>query len=230
MCSSGLAHPMPTTADDDDRRKDPSRRHGAPSGRQRGVTASKARGTCLSRRVRRVTLRGARRALAAGARSGGGGCARSARRAWFAGSRQPVRSDAFALTPGVCEGRVRLEQVPLEVAKRCLLEFRVSLTARVTSQGRGRGAVSRTHGRCLNASRHRCLDMPRCLSSGVRTDAVPCTACCFFDSRWRSAATRYWPCESNPVRLGSYVSRAQGASGDCGLSAGVLAAGPDITP
>ena len=35
-----------------------------------------------------------------------------------------------------------------------------------------------------------------------------------------------WPRESNPVRLGSYVSRAQGASGDCGLSAGVLAAGP----
>ena len=36
-----------------------------------------------------------------------------------------------------------------------------------------------------------------------------------------------WPRKSNPVRLGSYVSRDPwGASGDCGLSAGVLAAGP----
>jgi len=39
-----------------------------------------------------------------------------------------------------------------------------------------------------------------------------------------------WPCKSNPVRLGSYVSRANGASGDCGLSAGVLAAGPVKRP
>jgi LysR substrate binding domain len=39
----------------------------------------------------------------------------------------------------------------------------------------------------------------------------------------RSGTTKCWPCKSNPVRLGSYVSRALGASGDCGLSAGVLA-------
>ena len=42
--------------------------------------------------------------------------------------------------------------------------------------------------------------------------------------------TKCWPCKSNPVRLGSYVSRAGGALGDCGLSAGVLAAGPVKTP
>ena len=42
--------------------------------------------------------------------------------------------------------------------------------------------------------------------------------------------TKRWPCMSNPVRLSSYVSRATGASGDCGLSAGVLAAGPVETP
>ena len=42
--------------------------------------------------------------------------------------------------------------------------------------------------------------------------------------------TKRWPCKSNPVCLGSYVSRAKGASGDCGLSAGVLAAGPVKTP
>jgi hypothetical protein len=44
------------------------------------------------------------------------------------------------------------------------------------------------------------------------------------------AATWCWPCKSNSVRVGSYVSRARGASGDCGLSAGVLAAGPVETP
>ena len=46
----------------------------------------------------------------------------------------------------------------------------------------------------------------------------------------RSRPTKRWPCKSNPVRLGSYVSRALGASGDCGPSAGVLAAGPVETP
>jgi hypothetical protein len=39
-----------------------------------------------------------------------------------------------------------------------------------------------------------------------------------------------WPRRSNPVRLNPYVSRADGASGDCGLSAGVLAAGPVKAP
>ena len=43
--------------------------------------------------------------------------------------------------------------------------------------------------------------------------------------------TKCWPCESNPVCLGSYVSHTiGGASGDCGLSAGVLAAGPVGSP
>jgi hypothetical protein len=42
----------------------------------------------------------------------------------------------------------------------------------------------------------------------------------------RGVAGRNWPRKPNPVRLGSYVSRASGASGVCELSAGVLAAGP----
>jgi hypothetical protein len=41
-----------------------------------------------------------------------------------------------------------------------------------------------------------------------------------------SGTTNAGPARRNPVRLGSYVSRAMGASGDCGLSAGVLATGP----
>jgi hypothetical protein len=43
-------------------------------------------------------------------------------------------------------------------------------------------------------------------------------------------SAKYWPRESNPVRLDPYVSRALGASGACGPSAGVLAAGPVETP
>jgi hypothetical protein len=43
------------------------------------------------------------------------------------------------------------------------------------------------------------------------------------DAAEPAGTTKCWPCKSNPVRLGSYVSRAVSASGDCGLSAGVLA-------
>ena len=48
----------------------------------------------------------------------------------------------------------------------------------------------------------------------------------FCSRRQALAQMRTGPASLNPVRLGSYVSRASGASGDCELSAGVLAAGP----